>query len=76
MKNTRTDTVEKCAHCHLFIEENEDRAPDIARYVHLDRGDEADEAITQTHEATPSGEAHSLAYWKEHGPDAMRARFE
>lgn len=65
---------EKCAGCHLFVEDN-DSGEDFAPFVHLDRGDESDDRITETHDATPSGERFSLNYWKNNGPDAMRARF-
>ena len=68
---------EKCKHCHLFIEDNyvADEDEGLAPFVHLHRGDEADEALDATHEAEPSGEIHTLDYWREHGPEAMRARF-
>ncbi|MFF3017090.1 hypothetical protein [Streptomyces sp. NPDC057939] len=68
---------ERCAKCHLFIEENGSAADDdlAAPYVHLDRGDEADEAVTGSHDASPSGERATLAYWRQHGPEAMRERF-
>lgn len=73
---------EKCAHCHLFITDNPsyggdnyDR-DDIAEFDHLDRGDEADEAITSTHEAKPSGMRANLATWRKFGPAAMVARFD
>lgn len=68
---------EKCAHCHLFIEANDDAVddPTLAAYLHLSRGDEADEAIESTHDAAPSGDRRTIADWKQSGPAAMRARF-
>ena len=69
------NTYEKCRECHLFIEENVDSGPDIAPFVHLTRGDAADDAIDETHEAKSSGEIHTLAYWRKNGPDKMRERF-
>lgn len=73
------DFVEKCKHCHLFIEGNasfEDSTPElpIARYVHLSRGDDADEAL-ENHEAEPSGMIATLKTWRAYGPREMRARF-
>lgn len=65
---------EKCAGCHLFIERNEVNG-NVAEFVHLDRGDESDERITETHDASQSGERFTLDYWKENGPVEMRARF-
>lgn len=73
---------EKCAHCHLFIESNgeipatEADRGGIAEYVHLTRGDAADNAIEETHDATPSGMRATLAVWKAFGPLAMRQRFD
>jgi len=73
-------TYEKCAHCHLFVTPNDeaDRYPEMgfAEWDHLHRGDAADEALDASHEPTPSGEVHALAWWREHGPAAMRARFD
>jgi hypothetical protein len=78
------DTLyEKCADCHLFVEPNDveahwelgARESDIAPYIHLHRGDEADEAIDESHEATPSGMKANLATWKAYGPLAMKRRF-
>jgi hypothetical protein len=69
---------EKCKHCHLFIEDNYDgeEDEDIAPYLHLSRGDAADALIEETHNAWPSGEVASLAWWQDNGPAEMRARFE
>lgn len=68
---------EKCAHCHLFVElVDEADALETASYIHMARGDGDDNAIEDSHDAMPSGEAHTLAWWKENGPLAMRARFE
>lgn len=73
--------AEKCAHCHLFIEDQSGYADallpevEIARYVHLTRGDEADEAIDATHDAEPSGLRATIAAWKLFGPLQMRERF-
>ncbi|THA53254.1 hypothetical protein [Streptomyces sp. A1136] len=68
---------EKCAKCHFFIEETNasDVADGCAPYIHLDRGDAADEAITGSHDAEPSGERATLAHWQERGPEEMRKRF-
>jgi hypothetical protein len=70
---------EKCADCHLFVEPNDVEpvkgVDDIALYIHLHRGDEADEAIDETHEAKPSGMKANLATWKAYGPQKMKERF-
>jgi hypothetical protein len=70
-------TFEKCGGCHLFVEPNDvhEDMEGIAPYIHLHRGDRHDEALEETHEAVPSGEKHKLTYWAEHGPNAMKARF-
>jgi hypothetical protein len=70
-------TVEKCAHCHLFVESNDAVSVEqgFAEYIHLSRGDEADEAIEGTHEAKPSGLIATLDTWKQFGPLEMRKRF-
>lgn len=68
----------KCAHCHLFVEEQdeEDIADGAARFIHLHRGDDADEALDETHEAEPEpGPGAPLTWWKLFGPAQMRARF-
>lgn len=65
---------EKCARCHLFIEENY-AGEGCAPYVHLHRGDEADEALDSTHDAVPSGQRATIDEWKRVGPPAMLARF-
>lgn len=67
----------KCRDCHLFIEANDPRdvAGGCAEYVHLHRGDDADEAIDATHEAKPSYLLATVATWEAYGPPAMRARF-
>lgn len=66
-------TYEKCADCPLFIEEIE--APH-ALYMHLHRGDEADEALNRSHEPRPSGMLATLNVWKAYGPMEMRLRFD
>lgn len=70
---------EKCADCHLFVEPNDvepiEGMSDIAPYIHLHRGDEADEALDETHEAKPSGMKANIATWKAYGPQAMKERF-
>jgi hypothetical protein len=71
---------EKCKHCHLFVEPNSSFVDStaqypIAEYVHLHRGDEADEALDSTHEARPSGLKANLLTWMEFGPAAMQRRF-
>lgn len=79
-----TSLYEKCADCHLFVEPNESAfdsdgnritAPEIAGYVHLHRGDDADEALDESHEARPSGMKATLSTWRVYGPEAMRERF-
>jgi hypothetical protein len=69
--------AEKCKHCHLFIEPNEydPEYPDLARYIHLTRGDDADEEIDGDHNAEPSGEIHTIDWWLDNGPTMMRLRF-
>lgn len=68
--------VEKCMHCHLFVEANDDDDVEqgAADYVHLTRGDEADERF-EDHEAKPSGLIATLDTWRIFGPSAMRERF-
>ena len=66
---------EKCARCHLFVEDNQPEFDRVASYVHLHRGDDADESIDASHEATASGMVATLATWRAYGPEAMRARF-
>lgn len=75
MTFTTEHLAEKCKHCHLFIEPNLDAGPGIAEYMHLHRGDEADEALDADHEPEPSGMIATLATWREYGPREMRARF-
>lgn len=74
----------KCAHCHLFVEEQDprdlaDAAADgvpLARYIHSHRGDDADEALDESHEAEPEpGPGAPLTWWKLFGPAQMRSRF-
>lgn len=78
------DLAEKCKHCHLFIEENASltgMTPEAARefrvaeFLHLYRGDDADEKIEGTHDAEPSGMIATLSVWREFGPLEMRMRF-
>lgn len=67
---------QKCRDCHLFVEPNDVDVEDgIAPYVHLHRGDDADEAIEESHQAQPSGLLATLDVWKQFGPPAMRVRF-
>ena len=66
---------EKCSFCHLFVELNEDSDPDIAGFIHLTRGDDADDLIESTHDAQPSGMRATLDTWKTYGPIEMRERF-
>jgi hypothetical protein len=75
--NPDVPLYERCAECHLFVEPNDSYEPGlgIAEYLHLHRGNREDELLDETHEAKPSGERRDLAYWKQHGPHAMRARF-
>lgn len=81
---TQTDLnerlYEKCALCHLFVEPNsafKDSTPEfpIAEYIHLHRGDEADEALDESHEPAPSGMRATLSVWQEFGPPEMKERF-
>ncbi len=65
----------QCASCHLFVEPNHGADPDEAQWVHLSRGDDADEKVESTHDAEPGAESHPLDWWRVHGPAAMRARF-
>jgi hypothetical protein len=64
----------KCKHCHLFVDENDGHGEGVAKYIHLHRGDDADEAIDASHEPEP-GETATLAWWRINGPAEMRARF-
>ena len=64
----------KCASCHLFVAENHASGPDLAAWLHLHRGDDADE-LDESHPAEPGSPALPLAYWRRYGPPAMRARF-
>jgi hypothetical protein len=73
--NLDTPTYEKCGACHLFVERNEAGGEGVAEWIHLHRGDEADEIIDGSHDACPSGQIHSLHYWKQHGPEPMLDRF-
>jgi hypothetical protein len=64
--------------CPFFVDDNsayQDSTPEfpIAPYIHLTRGDAADDA-RDDHEPVP-GETHELDWWKEHGPDRVRERF-
>lgn len=71
-----TDVLyEKCAGCHLFIEPNPSGGDGVAGYLHLHRGDAADEALDASHAARPSGMKATLATWRTFGPAPMRARF-
>ena len=68
---------EKCRDCHLFVEPNPSYgppSPGIAEFVHLSRGNDADERL-EDHEAVPSGMKANLATWQVFGPVAMRERF-
>lgn len=67
---------EKCRDCYLFVEPN-DSSPGagIAEFVHLTRGNDADNAVEGTHDAVPSGMKANLPTWQVFGPVAMRERF-
>ncbi len=65
----------KCGGCHLFVEPNHGADPDEAQWVHLSRGDAADEEIESTHDAKPGAGSHPLDWWRVNGPAALRARF-
>ncbi len=71
-----TSLYEKCRDCHLFVEPNEASGEGIAPYVHLHRGDEADEALDGSHEPEPSGMIATLTAWQTYGPPEMRERFD
>jgi hypothetical protein len=73
----RDDLYEKCAHCHLFVFDNPaaDDGPDIARYIHGARGNDADERLDADHTPEPSGLVANLDTWKVFGPSTMRERF-
>lgn len=68
----------KCNQCHLFVETNPAYEDDntLAQYIHLSRGDDEDTAIEESHDAAPSGEKRTLAWWKANGPLPIRARFD
>lgn len=72
-------TTEDGTLCPFFIEENYDAYDDDgertewAEYVHLHRGDSADEALDD-HDAIP-GEVHTLDWWKANGPSRVTERF-
>jgi hypothetical protein len=66
---------EKCHDCHLFVVPNEVGGEGIAEYVHLTRGDAADDLLDSTHDPRPSGMLATLPAWRVYGPPAMRARF-
>lgn len=63
---------EKCQHCHLFVEPDD---MDDTAFVHLHRGDPADEALDVSHQPAPSGRRANLATWQTYGPLPMRERF-
>lgn len=67
---------EKCRDCHLFVEPNPsyEGLPDIAQFIHLHRGNPADEKYDE-HEPIPSGMKANLATWRVFGPRKMRERF-
>lgn len=69
---------EKCADCHLFVEPNDVEPIEgmtFADYIHLHRGDDADNALDESHEAKPSGMLANLNTWKAYGPPEMKERF-
>jgi hypothetical protein len=75
--HVRTDTP-PWERCWLFVEDNpswEDDPAVLAPYIHLHRGDDADEALDENHEAMPSMDIHPLDWWRENGPDKMKERF-
>jgi hypothetical protein len=72
--NIEHEVYAKCKHCHLFVDENDGHGEGVAKYIHLHRGDDADEAIDASHEPEP-GETATLAWWRINGPAEMRARF-
>ncbi len=66
----------KCGVCHLFVERqsDDDIEAGFAEYIHLHRGDDADESLDDTHEAT-EGETQMLSWWMVNGPQEMLDRF-
>lgn len=69
---------EKCSECHLFVERNDDAEQNqsLAEYLHLYGDCDFCAATDDSHEAKPGGGIHPLSWWREHGPELMRARFE
>lgn len=68
--------TESGAPCPFFVDVNyrhEDDPDDLAPWIHLTRGDRADDAL-EDHDAVP-GEVHTLAWWMENGPERVRERF-
>ena len=76
MITTEQPLYEKCLHCHLFIEPNEAYPAHgrVAPFIHLSRGNEADERF-EDHEPEQSGLVATLDTWRIFGPSAMRERF-
>jgi hypothetical protein len=68
---------EKCADCHLFIDENAAYEPGSpwAQYVHLFGECDLCVATDESHEARPGGGHGTLDWWKANGPLLMRLRF-
>lgn len=63
--------------CPFFVEVNydhEDDSDNIAPWLHLTRGDDADDAL-EDHDAVPSERSHALDWWREYGPDRVKERF-
>lgn len=69
---------EKCSECHLFVERNDDAEQDpmLVAYLHLYGECDFCVATDESHEANPGGGTRPLSWWREHGPELMRARFE
>ncbi|WP_159599969.1 hypothetical protein [Agromyces humi] len=67
-------TYTKCSSCHLFVEENPDAGPGTAPLVHLYGECDICEETNDNHGASP-GPSAPMDWWRQFGPDLMRARF-
>lgn len=79
LDHTRWETVDymctMCKHCHLFVVATGNNQPGLSEWDHCHRGDDADEALDESHEAAPGDVSAPLSWWKVNGPPAMLARF-
>lgn len=73
---------DRCAYCHLLVDENPayvEGAPEgeqNARWDHLAGECDFCVATDESHEAVPMGTPHPVSWWRENGPELMRARFD